>query len=170
MIESELELFTDGAEATRELGAEIANWLRDGDVILLHGDLGAGKTTLAKGIAAALRVDAVVASPSFALVNEYETGLAAPVSHLYHLDLFRLGDRDELASIGFAELTAPSDGVTIVEWPDRAVEELPERYLLVEIVATGPDLRRFRATLVPADTESKPRFDELRQRLARFLI
>ena len=71
MSDCELTVATESAAATMELGAELAHWLRDGDVLLLHGDLGSGKTTLAKGIAAALRVDAVVASPSFALVNDH---------------------------------------------------------------------------------------------------
>ena len=136
---------------TAALGAALADWLRDGDVVLLHGDLGAGKTTLAKGIAAALRVDAVVSSPSFALVNEYAGGLFAPVSNLYHLDLYRLQGADELASIGYEDYISRMDGAALVEWPERAGEALPDRYLLVEIEAVGEDRRRFRITPAPDD-------------------
>lgn len=169
MSDCELTVATESAAATMELGAELAHWLRDGDVLLLHGDLGSGKTTLAKGIAAALRVDAVVASPSFALVNEYEAGLAAPIARLHHLDLFRLTDRDELASIGFSELAAPMEGVTIVEWPERAMDDLPDRYLLVDIAAPTAGARRFRFSSSPCDDSWQPRLTKLRNLLRRFL-
>ena len=155
----------EGPEATTGFGAALAPWLREGDVLLLHGDLGAGKTTLAKGIAAALGVGGVVSSPSFGLVNEYDTGLLQQVPRLYHLDLFRLEDEVELASIGLADLLAPTDGVTLVEWPERAVAHLPDRYLLIELEFAGPDRRRIRITPVPAaDWES--RAADLRARLS----
>ena len=169
MSDCELTVITESAAETMELGSELAYWLRDGDVLLLHGDLGAGKTTLAKGIAAALRVDAVVASPSFALVNEYEAGLAAPIARLYHLDLFRLTDRNELASIGFSELAAPLEGVTLVEWPERAVDDLPDRYLLVDIISPTAGTRRFRFSPSPCDDSWRARLTDLRNALERFL-
>jgi tRNA threonylcarbamoyladenosine biosynthesis protein TsaE len=165
MSDTAIELTTRSAAETDGLGAALANWLRDGDVLLLHGDLGAGKTVLAKGIATALRVPAVVASPSFALVNEYDTGLAAPVTRLYHLDLFRLQNSGDLASIGFADLIAPTDGVTLVEWPERALEALPERYVLVEMEPSGPERRSIRISPVPNDRTWSSRFADLRQRL-----
>ncbi|MGH2613956.1 MAG: tRNA (adenosine(37)-N6)-threonylcarbamoyltransferase complex ATPase subunit type 1 TsaE [Thermomicrobiales bacterium] len=147
-------------------GRILGDWLRDGDVVLLHGDLGAGKTTLAKGIAAALRIDAVVSSPSFALVNEYDAGLAAPAERLYHLDLFRLRGEEDLESIGFADFASPIDGVTLIEWPERAARSLPERYVLIEIERIGPNERGLRVSPVPADDTWKPRFQDLRGRLA----
>ncbi len=168
MTQGKVHLVSRDAEATRELGRALAGWLRDGDVVLLHGDLGAGKTTLAKGIADALRVDAVVSSPSFALVNEYDTGLAAPISRLYHLDLYRIEGSDELASIGYSDLTAPAEGVTLVEWPERAADELPDRYLLVTIEAALPDERNIEISHVPDDETWRIRMDDLRQRLARY--
>lgn len=166
MIAGALEIVSENPTRTEAIGATLADWLRDGDVVLLHGDLGAGKTTLAKGIAAALRVQAVVASPSFALVNEYETGLAAPVSRLYHLDLFRLCGEDDLASIGFDELASPDDGVTLVEWPERALGMLPQRYMLIELEMDGANRRRLRITMIPADGSWSDRFADLRARLA----
>lgn len=162
-----IEIVTSSAVETAAVGEAMGPWLCDGDVVLLHGDLGAGKTMLAKGIAAGLRVDAVVASPSFALVNEYDAGLAAPATRLYHLDLFRLTDPDDLASIGFADLVAPTDGVTLVEWPERATAALPAQYLLVEIDPVGPDRRRVRISAVPADGLWLPRLSNLRQRLKK---
>jgi tRNA threonylcarbamoyladenosine biosynthesis protein TsaE len=160
-----LEVDSADPAQTTAIGAVLGHWLRDGDVVLLHGDLGAGKTTLAKGIAAALRIDAIVSSPSFALVNEYEGGLLAPVTKLYHLDLYRLHGAEDLASIGFEEFLAPSDGATLIEWPERAAEMLPERYLLIEITTIGEDRRRLRLTPKPHDDAWTLRLADLRTRL-----
>lgn len=165
MIGPVLEVTSEDPAQTAEIGATLADWLRDGDVVLLHGDLGAGKTTLAKGIAAALRIDAVVSSPSFALVNEYDGGLLAPVTRLYHLDLYRLHGADELASIGFEDYIAPSDGVTLIEWPERAAETLPDRYLLIEFTSIGDNRRRLRFTPMPANDVWSQRIAELQTRL-----
>ena len=120
-------------------------------MVLLHGDLGAGKTTLAKGIAAALGVEDVVSSPSFSLVNEYDTRLAAAVTRLYHIDLYRLRSEDDLASIGFDDFMAPSHGITLVEWPERASAALPERFLLVEFETVKAGSRRLRIVAIPDD-------------------
>ena len=165
VIDPVLEIDSADANQTAAIGSVLADWLRDGDVVLLHGDLGAGKTTLAKGIATALRIDAVVASPSFALVNEYDGGLLAPISKLYHLDLYRLRGADELASIGFEDYIAPSDGVTLIEWPERAGDVLPDRYLLIEITATGDQRRRLRLIPAPIDDAWIRRVTDLGDRL-----
>lgn len=122
------------AEETRRFGERIGAALRAGDVVLLHGDLGAGKTSLAQGIARALGVAEPVGSPTFALVNEYQTvddGRA--IARFYHLDLYRLGDDAELDGIGVDEYFAPPDGVSAVEWPERAIGRLPPDYLLVTL-------------------------------------
>ena len=130
--------------------------------MLLHGDLGAGKTTLAKGIASALGIEDVVSSPSFSLVNEYDTGLAAAVTRLYHLDLYRLQGEDDLASIGFEDFMARADGISLVEWPERASTALPERFLLVEIETVGTGSRRLRFVAIPDDETWGRRIESLR--------
>ena len=160
-------MVSEGPDQTAAFGGVLSNWLRDGDVVLLHGDLGAGKTTLAKGIAAALRVEGIVSSPSFALANEYDGGLLAPVTKLYHLDLYRLQGVDELASIGFEDYISRIDGVTLIEWPERAAESLPDRYLLIELTAVGEDRRRLRITPAPVDDAWAMRIADLRSRLSR---
>lgn len=132
----------DGAEEMRRLGEAIAQRLKPGDIVLLHGDLGAGKTTLAQGIAAALGVTKTVQSPTFTLVSDYPVTLASGAATvLYHLDLYRLNDPEELGDIGWDELIAANDSVMIVEWPERAGDWLPEWYLLVSITYAGPDAR-----------------------------
>ena len=125
------------AEARRALGRSLAARLRGGDVVLLHGDLGAGKTTLAKGIAAGLGVGEAVQSPTFTLVAEHRgTSLM-----LYHLDLYRLDDPSELESFGYEAYLAPGDGVSVIEWPERAGDWLPVAFWLVQIGHLGGDRR-----------------------------
>lgn len=134
-----------GPEAMQALGAELAARLAVGDVLLLHGDLGAGKTTLTQGIARALGVRGPVTSPTFTLVSEHR--LPTPVrgiDRLYHLDLYRLNDPDELESIGYEDYLAPDDGVSIIEWPERAGGWLPDRALIIEILPAGEDRRLVR--------------------------
>jgi tRNA threonylcarbamoyladenosine biosynthesis protein TsaE len=166
LTESALEIISQSPDETAAIGEAFAGWLHDGDVVLLHGDLGAGKTTLAKGIASALGVEDVVSSPSFSLVNEYDTGLTAKVSRLYHLDLYRLQNEDDLASIGFDDFMPPADGITLVEWPERASTALPERFLLVEIETVGPGSRRLRFVASPDDEVWARRIESLRFHIA----
>src|SRR5262249_13549773 len=100
--------------ATKELGARIAAALRPGDLVALSGDLGAGKTTLARAILAALGVDETVPSPTFTLVQAYETA-HLPVSHY---DLYRLKRPYVMGELGLDE--ALENGAVLVEWPERA--------------------------------------------------
>ncbi|MDQ3143736.1 MAG: tRNA (adenosine(37)-N6)-threonylcarbamoyltransferase complex ATPase subunit type 1 TsaE [Pseudomonadota bacterium] len=102
--------------ATRAAGAALAAILRPGDVVLLDGQLGAGKTTLVRGLLAALGHGGEVPSPSFAIVQPYEA-LALP---LWHVDLYRIEDRGEIGELGLDTILA--DGALIVEWPSRAGE------------------------------------------------
>jgi tRNA threonylcarbamoyladenosine biosynthesis protein TsaE len=159
------EVVTRSPTETIAVGKALGSHLQDGDVVLLHGDLGAGKTTLAKGVASALGVDDVVSSPSFSLVNEYDTERPA-VSRLFHLDLYRLRDEGDLASIGFDDLVASADGVMLVEWPERAVTALPERFLLIEIETTGSDNRHLRFIPIPDDAVWMDRLERLRSHVA----
>ncbi len=124
------------------LGAELASQLHAGDVLLLNGDLGAGKTTLVQGIAAALGISEAVTSPTFTLVAEHP--LPDPlrgIEQIYHLDLYRLTDPSELESVGFDYYLAPDRAITLIEWPERAGDWLPDRALLVEISYLGEQRR-----------------------------
>jgi tRNA threonylcarbamoyladenosine biosynthesis protein TsaE len=128
----------------RAYGRLFAERLGPGDVVLLHGDLGAGKTTMAQGIAAALGVTEPIQSPTFTLVQEHQAG---PLT-LYHLDLYRLDDPAELEGMGYETYLEPEDGISVIEWPERAGDWLPERFWLVEITHLGGDRRRARARFV----------------------
>lgn len=151
----EVSFVSDSAERTQQVGVDLGRSLRVGDVVLLHGDLGAGKTTLAQGIARGLGVDEAVASPTFTLVNEYDGGCQdGGHLRLYHLDLYRLGGED-LDEIGFDDYLAPADGVSLIEWPERAGARLPESYLLIRLELAGEERRRL--TLCPVSARGQDR-------------
>jgi tRNA threonylcarbamoyladenosine biosynthesis protein TsaE len=139
------DLLIESGEAMKDLGERLALNLRTGDVLLLHGDLGAGKTTLVQGIARAFNVPAEVQSPTFTLVAEHQgmTPGGEPV-RLYHLDLYRLEDPSELESFGYESYLDPEDGISLIEWPERAEELLPERFILVRIDYGTEDGREVR--------------------------
>src|SRR5699024_2602740 len=132
----------ESAEAMQQLGRELAQNLKVGDVVMLHGDLGAGKTTLTQGVARGLGIEEPVQSPTFTLVREHDT----PAMRLYHLDLYRLEDPTELEDIGYEVYINPPDGVSLIEGPERAGDWLPERFLLVQIEHLGGDRRSVQIT------------------------
>jgi tRNA threonylcarbamoyladenosine biosynthesis protein TsaE len=125
-------LTTGTPEETRALGAAVAGLLVPGDVVSLTGDLGAGKTCLVQGAAAALGVTDPVTSPTFVLVREYRGDL--PV---YHLDVFRLDRIQEVLDLGFEDLLDPS-GVMFIEWGDAIDTLLPDSFLEIRL-AVGED-------------------------------
>lgn len=129
---------TNSAEETRSFGQQLAALLQPGDVVLLHGDLGAGKTTLAQGIAAGLGARRSMQSPTFSLV--VDTSLDNDLI-LRHIDLYRLDDPGDLDTLGFEDLTNDERVITLVEWPERAVGMLPDAYVLIELESVGPDRR-----------------------------
>jgi tRNA threonylcarbamoyladenosine biosynthesis protein TsaE len=128
-----LELGTSSAAATRAIGAAVAALVGPGDLLLLVGDLGAGKTTFAQGFAAALDVRDVVTSPTFTLVHEYEGRL-----RVHHLDVYRLERMSELPDLGINELL-DDGGVTIIEWGDAIVSALPSEFLEVRLTFGAGD-------------------------------
>jgi len=127
-----MELRSTSATQTRAIGAAIASVAAAGDVVVLTGDLGTGKTVLAQGIAAALGVDEPVVSPTFTLMREYEGRL--PVRHL---DVYRLDHVQEAIDLGLEELL--DDGVVLVEWGEGVREVLPAERLEVALALLPPD-------------------------------
>lgn len=123
---------------TIEFGNKVGSLLSSGDVILLAGDLGAGKTTFTKGIGQALGIKRVINSPTFTIVKEYHGNL-----DLYHLDLYRL---DGLGSDFDLEEYFEKDGIVVCEWPDNVKEIIPSEYLMIEIFRAGDEQRRIKLT------------------------
>jgi tRNA threonylcarbamoyladenosine biosynthesis protein TsaE len=126
------------AEETRVLGQRLGAVLRPGDFVGLVGDLGAGKTELVRGIADGLGVEkSQVASPTFAIVYPYEGGRLP----LFHADLYRVADFDELYATGFLDLLG-AGGAVVVEWIDRIWEAAPEDALIVTLLPLEVDAGR----------------------------
>lgn len=145
----ELQLVSEDPATTSALGRALSVAARPGDVVCLWGDLGAGKTHLAKAFGAGLGVTDTIVSPSFILMAEYTGRLP-----LFHLDLYRLSDASDALAGGLID-DRQATGVTLIEWPDRLGAALPEHRLDVRIEGSGeeprlitiasedPDLARF---------------------------
>jgi len=118
------------------LGRKFAATLREGEVVALEGDLGAGKTSFTKGVVAGLGSVTAVTSPTFTLVHEYAGG-ARPI---FHFDFYRLNDVAEARALALDDYFF-SDGVSIVEWADRFRELIPREAKWVRIASTGPEQR-----------------------------
>lgn len=122
-------------DETKDLAFKLAGFLKAGDVLALFGDLGAGKTCFTQGLALGLAVKRPVKSPTFQIIREYEGRLP-----LYHFDLYRLGEAEELYEIGYEDYVY-GNGVTVIEWPGRAEELLPEARLEIHLKSTGQEAR-----------------------------
>lgn len=144
---------TKGATRTRALGRKLAKLLRKGDVVLLQGPLGAGKTTFVQGIGAGLGVENPVNSPTFVLLARHDlpalednaTQIQRPKA-LYHADLFRLTNIEEVADLALAEQA--TEGALLVEWPERGLNALPAEHLLIAIKFSSEHADERRLTIV----------------------
>ena len=134
-VSASARLHTQDEEGTRALGERLGHLCVAGDVILLEGNLGAGKTVIAQGIARGLGVLGVVNSPTFTLIKEYAGRLP-----LYHFDLYRLEDASEAAELGLDEYLE-QHGVCVLEWAERAAALWPADYLLARLTATSDQER-----------------------------
>ena len=128
---------TANAEETIKLGEKIARRLKPGDLVALSGELGAGKTTLVKGIAKGLGVKnyRYVNSPSFVLVKEYKGKIP-----LFHFDIYRLNNLKDIEDIGYEDYLA-RDGVVVIEWSSKMDRILPKRHLDVALKIKNPNER-----------------------------
>jgi tRNA threonylcarbamoyladenosine biosynthesis protein TsaE len=147
-----LEVISRRPTLTQRLGTALGALLRSGDLILLDGQLGAGKTTFTQGLAKGMHISEVVNSPTFTLLKEYTGSVPAPQERaadtpvttklpLYHFDLYRLNDPDEIVDLGFEEYFYGS-GVSVVEWAGNADELWPEDRLYVHLSSVDEKKRR----------------------------
>ena len=118
---------THSANETIELGKKIGKCLKKGDVIAMQGTLAAGKTTITKGIAKALEIEDTITSPTFCLISEYEGKLP-----LYHMDVYRLDNEEDFANLGTEDMIY-GDGVSIIEWSEKVMNELPKKTIILKI-------------------------------------
>lgn len=135
---------SDGPERTRAIGRAIGEAAAPGTVLALVGELGAGKTQLAKGVAEGLGVRSVVNSPTFVLMNEHAGRL-----RLYHSDAYRLDDPEDAVAAGLID-DRQADGVVVIEWADRIADWLPSERLEIAIDTPSADLdaRQLRWTAI----------------------
>ena len=123
-------------DATIALGKKIGQQLVAGDVLVLDGDLGAGKTTFTKGLAAGLEIPDIIKSPTFTIIHEYQDGRLP----LYHMDAYRL-ENGGAEDLGLEEYF-DGDGVSVVEWAEFVEDELPTDFLAIHFKRTGDDNTR----------------------------
>ena len=136
------EYITHSAEETIALGRELAPTLKDVHVVILRGDLGAGKTTLVKGIAEGLQAASQedVTSPTFTLIHEFH----GPEVNLYHVDLYRIATERELATLGLDELFAEDGNLVVVEWGEKFPRLVKELDVEIAIERRGEQERTIR--------------------------
>jgi tRNA threonylcarbamoyl adenosine modification protein YjeE len=134
------EIRLDGLAATAALGKQIADGLRAGDAVALEGDLGAGKTTLARAILEGLGVTEDVPSPTFTLVQQYET----PNIAVRHYDFYRIEEPSELNELGLDE--SLDEGAVLIEWPERAPDRIPADALYISLTIASERGRLARIT------------------------
>jgi len=136
------EITTQSVEETIAFGRTLAELLAPPKLVLLRGDLGAGKTTLVKGIAAAFEAaeEEDVTSPTFTLVHEYR----GPRANLYHIDLYRIDTQRELETLGLDDLRAERDSILLIEWGEKFPRFVRERDVEIALERDGENGRRIR--------------------------
>ena len=141
-----IDIISHSPEQTRAFGTQLGRLLSPGDLVLLNGDIGAGKTTFAQGLARGLHVHGPVQSPTFTLVVEHPARVNGTLTRLYHIDLYRLANAGEAEAFGLAEYIDDTGAIVAVEWPERAGAALPGDYLLVELGYVADTKRQVRVT------------------------
>jgi tRNA threonylcarbamoyladenosine biosynthesis protein TsaE len=136
-LKPKVSLISNSEEETKLCAERLALQLKVGDIVLLQGELGSGKTTFVKGLAQAFKVPfKKVNSPTFVLMNYYKGKLP-----IYHFDLYRLGNPKEIDTLDLDDYFY-GEGISVIEWPERIGEHLPERYYLVEFQHKGENQRK----------------------------
>ena len=142
------EIHTTSQEETMELGKRLGEKVFANSCVVLEGDLGAGKTTLTKGIALGLGIDRIIKSPTYTLIREYRKGRLP----LFHMDMYRIEESGGASEVGLEEYFY-ADGVCVVEWAQYIEDELPSTFLKVQIDRVGDDESERVIRLVPHGKE-----------------
>ncbi len=122
-----LTIITKSPDETKNLGKEIGKLVKPGDLLAFYGELGAGKTCFIQGISWGLEVKDYVTSPSFTIINEYKGKIP-----IYHFDLFRLNNAEEILELGYEEYFY-GEGLTVIEWAEKIEQLLPKEHLKIDI-------------------------------------
>ena len=153
-------IYSASEETTSRLGYCLGACLRAGDVVLLEGEMGAGKSVLTRAAARGMGVEGPVPSPTFTILNIHEgTDLT-----LYHFDLYRLEGEDALYEMGLEEYIPSRDGASLIEWPQMAAEAMPEDCLMIDIrYALDGEAREI--ALIPCGAFDQRRLDEILEKM-----
>lgn len=116
-----MKYISNSCEETQKIAVDFAKNLKAGDTLCMYGDLGAGKTAFVQGLAKGMGIEEPITSPTFTIVNEYNGALP-----LYHFDVYRIADSDEMYEIGYEEYVY-GEGVSVIEWPQLIYDILPEK-------------------------------------------
>ncbi|MCH4188708.1 MAG: tRNA (adenosine(37)-N6)-threonylcarbamoyltransferase complex ATPase subunit type 1 TsaE [Megasphaera sp.] len=152
-----IDVVTHSEQDTIRLGAALGPVLQNGDVLALHGDLGAGKTHFVQGIAKGMGIDANIASPTFTILNYYENEIP-----LQHFDFYRLEEEYELDDLGFDDYI--SSGVTVIEWAEKFPQRLPEDAAVITIEKTGLTERVFHMDFIGT------RWENVKKEVERYVV
>lgn len=136
-------LYAKNEKETKEIAASLADQLTAGDVLLLEGNLGAGKTTFTKGLAEGLGIRRIIKSPTYTLIREYDEGRLP----LYHMDVYRLEETGG-TDLGLEEYFE-GEGVSVIEWATFIPEDIPEEHLEIQLQPIGEDFSERKITFIP---------------------
>ena len=134
--------YSESPKSTIEAGKQLAEKLDEGSIVCLHGELGAGKTTLVKGIAEGLDISEEIISPSYLLLREYRGRVP-----LVHIDLFRINSDQEAIEIGLDDYLIGPDGVVVIEWAERIKDILPDDRVVIRLEYVNGNKRKITSNL-----------------------
>ena len=135
------EYISNTSEETFAIGKELANVLKGGEVLILSGNLGAGKTAFVQGLAVGLGVRGLVNSPTYTIMKLYEAN-KGKIKQLCHVDAYRLSSGLELQDIGVSDYFKLKDTITAIEWPEKIKEILPQNYISIKIENKSENVRK----------------------------
>ena len=134
-----MEVISNNLSDTKNLAFEFKKTLKGGEVVTLSGDLGAGKTTFTQSLALAMGIDEPITSPTFTLMNQYQSKKLK----LYHFDMYRIEDIDEILETGLTEYFGNEDAVCVIEWAENIKPLLPKNIVDIQIEKLGENSRKF---------------------------
>jgi len=115
-----MKIKSNSLEETGQIAIEFSKQLKNGDIVVFNGDLGVGKTEFVKAICQQWNVEQAISSPTFSIINQYETFHSSEIRTIFHIDLYRIKNQKELIDIGFQELLYNSDAVFFIEWEENS--------------------------------------------------
>lgn len=137
-----MQVVTNNYEETQKIGEEFAAKLHGGDIVLLYGNLGDGKTTFMQGLAKGLGIEKRVISPTFIIVRKYDVKNSPDVATLYHIDLYRTQTLSDLQGLGLPEILEEKNAIVAIEWPEKLHSLSPKKHYSVSLETLDENTRK----------------------------